>query len=435
MGAVASTCNCCAQPNGYVPTAVDDPNDYIVVRDPNAPSLPVDAKRSLHQRDRKKPSQSPPAPPAPKAPLLTAHTLAPMVVPTRDELNLRRFKAIEYLQRSTASSFDCVIERFQKMGGRIAPAVFFDATVDGAFFIRTTSADASSAPDVPVSPAAADEVPVTAKPSGARMFQLSECLRTALDAATSGTESFCPMTVVPICHDGASRSQVCFQALKLLQSQGQLPFEISAPHGMLHSVDPFVAPALSYVQFIASAEPDFERETAWKYHSLTSQATRERDEELDRCFSAAFGTSRTPRFCEAALAAESACSIAELGTRLESRDVDFALSVRSKADSAIYQQTLLKSPPAALAARLAGSRPANMPVTVLALAFNRSVHALLFRLLEVALRTRTSLRHIVIQPLMMSDPLPMSVTLGSDAPLRNSRDCLAGVFRAALAEA
>lgn len=258
--------------------------------------------------------------------------------------------------------------------------------------------------------------------------------------ASSPHENERPLLVVPVCHDGSTRSQVCHQALRQLQSEGRVRIDLAAPHAMLHGVDPFVAPVMSYAQFMAIAtsgsDADFERETAWKYQPMSSTSVQSVDDSAaaDFLFNSAFGSPRVPRLAEPALAAE----FPGLDAKLAARDVEHTLAVRARVDALVYQQNLLRAPAAPNAVLASGKAAAvkRAPVATLLLAFNRSVHALVFRLLECALRSRSagvSLRHVVVQPIMMPDPFAMAVTLNSDAPLKSARECLLRVMQSAAA--
>ncbi len=163
-----------------------------------------------------------------------------------------------------------MVKRFQKLGGRIAPAIFVNATSDGAFAARTVSSPVDSDSSDGNEPHAVRELPV-------------------------GLEM-----VLCVCHDGETRSQVCHQAMLTIKSRMQgkqgAGVEMIPPLGILTGIDPFVSPTMTYAQFLTTDTPDFERETAWGFREMTVS----RSGPPDSLFVSAFGNTRVPRLGEAA---------------------------------------------------------------------------------------------------------------------------------------
>lgn len=131
-----------------------------------------------------------------------------------------------------------MIDLFQKLGGRIAPSIQIDTHATTSFQLRSVSSSSS------VKSSDSSLVPSI---SSFWTFPSLEGSR-----ARGG-----PELVIPVCEDGLSRSQIGYQALRSMRSKltaslssssnGRL-FDVGAPFGMMHGMDPFVLPSLNYTE-------------------------------------------------------------------------------------------------------------------------------------------------------------------------------------------
>eukprot|EP00455_Lapot_gusevi_P055637 TRINITY_DN906_c0_g1_i2.p1 TRINITY_DN906_c0_g1~~TRINITY_DN906_c0_g1_i2.p1 ORF type:complete len:409 (-),score=72.12 TRINITY_DN906_c0_g1_i2:153-1379(-) len=399
---MGQTASCCWQTKPPGAEIFEDVNDYLVVKDPNDP-IPED-KRKRRVRTRKGSKLKHPEEPengdptlAPSSPVSSpasphesdAKQQISRPIFSIEELGLRKFKAIDYLQK-TEWKLDALAKRFQKLGGTISPAVFLTANSQGIFELKLPQ---------PPSPQ-----PPSAQPPSQPQDGASEAAAPRPPASSGSI--YLPgdndVFVMPVCADGQGRAQICYQALQFYQQQQrQATFRLALPHGAMHSVDPFVSPSLSYTQFLLADNPDFDRETAWSYRDPAMASVGANDS----LFQAAFGAGRVVRFGENELISE----IKDLAAKLKEKDLATVAQCRQRIDELLYQ-------------------PALVQRKCIFLVFNRALHALLFRLVENAIKSKRMLRQIVLQPVFCPDPILLSNNLNSHTPLVSFRDAMLSTF-------